>query len=88
MQEKEKKEQEIIAQEERSFEEVFCNFTVYPLLLSSFLTLPVLPSQNLSVSRTTVLLEVRRWNTAYVWLWLRGTTTPPLMLRLLGKAAT
>lgn len=43
MQEKEKKEQEIIAQEERSFEEMFCDFTVYPPLLSSLFSLHVLP---------------------------------------------
>ena len=55
LQEKEKKEQEIIAQEERSFEEVFCDFTVYPSLLSSLFALHVLPSQNLFVPLTTGL---------------------------------
>lgn len=49
-------------------------------------SLSVCSSQNLFVPLTTVLWEVRRWNTAHVWLWLRGTTTPPLMFRLLGKA--
>lgn len=82
LQEKEKKEQKIIAQEESSFEEMFCDFTVYPPLPSSLLTLNVLPSQNLFVPLTTMLWEVPRWNAAYVWLWLRGATTPPLMFRL------
>lgn len=52
-----KREQEIIAQEERSFEEVFCDFTAYPPLLFSLFALHVLPSQNVFVPLTNSALR-------------------------------
>lgn len=73
LQEKEKKEQKIIAQEESSFEEMFCDFTVYPPLPSSLLTLnapqpkPVCATDNNAlrsskVERSICLALAQRYN--------------------------